>query len=285
MNWERLQAIDRRWIFLAMALAVAFPILRPLGLPVTITREVVMMHEAVDALEPGDTMVLGVDYGPSTAPELTPMAKAILRHSSRKGVKVVMVSLIADAPGIGNELLEWSQTELGMVDGIDVSYLGYKAGTTAVILAMGESIAAAFPTDYAGKPTPGLPMMEGIESLEDVALVMGLEATGVMDLWIQYAGDNMGVPVGGGVTAVSAPEYYVFLQSGQIVGLLGGMKGGAEYELLVEAPDQATLGMDAQSLGHFVIVLFMVLGNLGYFLGGRRGGRARLSALRKGEGS
>ncbi|MCH7493875.1 hypothetical protein IIA16_04100, partial [bacterium] len=93
----------------------------------------------------------------------------------------------------------------------------------------------------------------------------------IMDIWIQYAGDQMGIPVGGGVTAVSAPEYYVFLQSGQMVGLLGGMKGGAEYEKLVGAPDKATRGMDAQSLGHFVIVLFIILGNLGYLLGGRAG--------------
>lgn len=279
MGWRRLQSIDRRWIFLAMAVAVLWPTYKPIGLPVTVTREAQSLYDAVEALPAGSALLLGVDYGPSTEPELTPMGKAVIRHAVGRGVRVVMISLLADAPGIGNELLMWSQSELGAVDGADIAYLGYKAGTSAVILAMGTEVAAAFPTDYKGNALADLPIMEGLESLPDFDLIIGLEATGVMDVWIQYAGDGMEIPVGGGVTAVSAPEYYVFLQSGQMVGLLGGMKGGAEYEALVAAPDSATMGMDAQSLGHFVIVLFIILGNLGYLLGGRAGEGSRLKAL------
>ena len=55
-----------------------------------------------------------------------------------------------------------------------------------------------------------------------------------------------------------------------MVGLLGGMKGGAEYEKLLDRPDWATRGMGAQSLVHLVIIGFIVLGNIGYFLTPRK---------------
>ena len=64
---------------------------------------------------------------------------------------------------------------------------------------------------------------------------------------------------------------------------MGGMKGAAEYELLVNAPGAAVQGMDAQSLGHIVILVFIILGNLGYFFGTKGQEISRLKSLRDGE--
>jgi len=281
--WQKLSSIDRRWVFLAMALFVAFPVLKPLGLPVTTTKEVEDIHSFIENLDGTKPIILGLDFGPSTAPELTPMAKALIRHSLSKGVPVLGVSLAPDAPGVANDIMKWAESELNAVMGKDIAYLGYKVGTLNVILQMGQGISKPFPKDYYGKNTDDLPIMEGVETLEDCAMVVGLEATAISDLWIQYAGDQMGVPIGIGMTAVSAPEAYVFYQSGQIVGLMGGMKGAAEYELLVNAPGAAVQGMDAQSLGHIVILVFIILGNLGYFFGAKGQEVSRLKSLRDGE--
>jgi hypothetical protein len=78
-----------------------------------------------------------------------------------------------------------------------------------------------------------------------------------------------------GVTAVSAPEFYPYLQSKQLLGLLGGMAGGAEYEKLMNepaGPGTAQRGMDAQSLAHVFVALCIVLGNVVQWSkpGGRR---------------
>ena len=51
-----------------------------------------------------------------------------------------------------------------------------------------------------------------------------------------------------------------------MVGLLGGLKGAAEYEALIKQKGTATAGMDAQSIAHLLIVLFIVLGNIAYFI-------------------
>ena len=44
------------------------------------------------------------------------------------------------------------------------------------------------------------------------------------------------------------------------------MPGAAEYEALTGSPGIGTSGMDAQSIAHLVIVLFIVFGNITYFI-------------------
>ena len=68
--------------------------------------------------------------------------------------------------------------------------------------------------------------------------------------------------MGAGCTAVSATQYYPDLNSGQINGLIGGLKGAAEYEFLrdpnLEGTDnQALAGMTAQSVVHVLIILLV----------------------------
>jgi len=65
---------------------------------------------------------------------------------------------------------------------------------------------------------------------------------------------------------VQAPTMLPYVnEQQQLVGLLGGLKGAAEYELLINKPGFATKGMDAQSVAHLIIILFILIGNIGYF--------------------
>jgi tetrahydromethanopterin S-methyltransferase subunit D len=52
------------------------------------------------------------------------------------------------------------------------------------------------------------------------------------------------------------------LSSGQLTGLLGGLKGAAEYETLVDRKGRGLKGMDSQSIVHLLLVGFIVLGNV-----------------------
>ena len=57
---------------------------------------------------------------------------------------------------------------------------------------------------------------------------------------------------------------------------MGGMKGAAEYESLVKQQFgitgrmRAMEGMGSQSAGHLLIMLFVILGNIAYFVNKRR---------------
>jgi hypothetical protein len=43
------------------------------------------------------------------------------------------------------------------------------------------------------------------------------------------------------------------------------MRGGAELEYLTGHPGPGMTAMDAFTIGHYMLILFIVIGNIGYF--------------------
>jgi len=81
--------------------------------------------------------------------------------------------------------------------------------------------------------------------------------------------------MGAGCTAVSFADYFSFYQSGQINGLMGGLKAAAEYEELVGKKGIASAGMNSQSIVHALLVVFIIAGNIVYFRSRRLQGLKR----------
>jgi hypothetical protein len=163
---------------------------------------------------------------------------------------------------------------LGKVQYEDWCNLGYKTGGGVMIVRLGSSMSAVFPTDKDNVPWSSIHMLRNITDLESFSLVISLSAgdPGII-AWVMMAGDRFGVPIGCGCTAVSAPTLYTYLQTGQMVGMLGGLKGAADYETLVGIEcGQAIRGMAPQSVAHLVIMLFIVIGNVAYFSQKKKGG-------------
>jgi hypothetical protein len=143
-------------------------------------------------------------------------------------------------------------------------------GYTAIILGMGEDILEVYPRDATGKPTRDMPIFKNIRSYKDIAIVVDFAASGSPTAWITFAHTKYEQKIAAGVTAVMAADFYPYLHSEQLVGLINGLKGAAEYEKLVERPEKATLGMNAQSAAHLLIILFIIIGNVGFFRDIRR---------------
>ncbi len=258
---------DRRAIFLLVGLAVVIPLLAPLGLPVDITKPARDFYESIEALEPTrGPLLLSMDYDPGTVPELNPMSIALLRHCFDKNIRVVVMTLLPGGPGLAEQVTTQISQEFNNTYGEDYVYLGYKVGTAAVMLSMGEDIHGTFPLDYYGTPVGELPMMQEIKTLADIPLIVTISGTQIIESWIAYAGARYHKTIAAGATAVMVPQFYPYLQTDQLVGLLGGLKGAAEYEELVHHLDFATVGMDVQSIVHFLIVLLVIFGNIGYFI-------------------
>lgn len=273
--WQRFLNLDRKWIFLGIALAVIIPLLFPLRLPVKPSKPVIDLFNRIDTLGVDNGVVWVVtDFDPGTMPELMPMTMSVLRHCLIKGTPVVlhgglwpayigMAKMVMD-----NIAVEFPDKKIGE----DYVFLGYIPGVTAVILAIGIDIETTFGTDYYGVSYDSLPMMEGVRNYEDISIIVDISGTRSPEYWLMYGQQRYGVDVGIGCTAVSAPDYYTFLQSGQFVGMMGGLKGAAEYEELMErygyptGGRPATIGMDSQSFGHLLIVVLVILGNIGYFI-------------------
>lgn len=259
--------LDRRWLYGLLLFVVVFPLIRPLGIPVEVTESTHQFVEAVEKLQPGDRMLLSFDYSIGGGPDVDPQAQVVLAHALSKGVKVVEVAFIDTGLNYAQKSIEKWEAQ-GKVYGEDIILLGYAAGAETAISAFAQDIAQVFPTDYRGNPISSYPIMQGLKTAGDFQLIAEF-ATGIPGPaeWIRQVVTRYNVPLASGVVAVMGPQNVPYLQSGQLVGLLGGgLKSAAEYEIAVTMPGAATAAMDAQSLGHVIIVLFVILGNLLFWI-------------------
>jgi hypothetical protein len=262
--WIFLENVDRRWIFLMMGLLVLGPLLWPLSLPLSITKPAQNFYDTIDAVPNGSTVLMSCDYDPGAIPEMVPMTKTALRHLLSKDCKVVITVLWNGGPGLVDGVLREVAAEFPDKEyGVDYVNLGYKSGNEAVMVLMGQGIINAFPQDYQGNPVKDFAIMDRVQDYSSFPLLISLSAgyPGTKE-WVQQVEARFDLPMVAGVTAVSAPEYYPYLQSRQLRGMLGGMAGAAEYEKLRGESGSATEGMDAQSLGHLFVALCIVFGNL-----------------------
>jgi hypothetical protein len=269
---ERLANIDRRYIFILIALTVIIPLLFPIGMPITITEEVQAVYDYIEEIPPGSAIMVALDYDPAALAELYPMTLAMLRHAYSRKIRVIGMTLWQTGATLGNLAMREAAEGIAQ-EGEDYVYLGFVTGGPAVVMGMGEDISAVFPKDYGGKLLSELPVMKGIKNYKDIALLVDLAAGSSPEQWIVYAGTTYNQTIAVGCTAVSAVGYYPFLNSKQIIGLIGGMKGAAEYEKLIEASGTATAGMDSQSIAHMLIIALIIMANISYLAVRRRGAK------------
>lgn len=287
---EKLDSLDRRIIFLIIGLVVLLPLLIPMGLPIETTELTEDAFNAVDNLPKNAKVLLSFEYGPSTKPEIHPMAVSVLRHLFSKGNKVIVMCLWPDGLFMANEALELvAHNEFNLEYGVDYVNLGYRPGNEAVIKGITKSFEANFSVDSRGIPISQIPIMQDVQTARDVDFIFSFSAgyPGAIE-WVLYAGDPLQVPVSSGNTSIQVNQLLPYVKSGQMRGVIAGMPGAAEYEtLLVEKvenqtgmlideaklllPDfkenrDATKFMDAQSIAHLVIVIFIILGNISFFV-------------------
>jgi len=257
-----MERLDRRWIFLVMGLLVLLPLLFPLALPLVVSPRVQGFHDTVAKIPDGSTVLMSCDYDPGAIPELVPMTQTALRQLFDKNCKVVVTCLWNGGPGLVDNVVRSIAAEKGKQDGVDFVDLGFKEGREAVMVVMGQGIANAFPRDYQGKDTRSLPIMKTVRDYSSFPLLVSISAgyPGTKE-WVQQVQARFHITMVAGVTAVSAPEYYPYLQSGQLQGLLGGMAGAAEYEKVRNEKGSATRGMDAQSMAHVFVAFCILAGN------------------------
>ncbi|MFH1372244.1 MAG: hypothetical protein ABII79_00390 [bacterium] len=265
---EKIGILDRRWIYLLVCISVVFPLIVPMSFKISITPEARQLYDAVEALPDSSVVLLTFDYYPSTVAETGPMTTAALHHLFRKHCRVVTLSTIPlGGPSMAERVTRTLARQYGKEYGTDFVNLGYKANYVAVLKGLGTSIEAIYPTDNSGTPLAELPLMDSVKNYDDIRFIFVVADNDIVTYWISIVNAQYGTPVGAGVTAVSAPKYYAFVGSGQMTGLLGGMKGAAEYEILADARGLAERGMGMQSLVHLAIILLVILGNAAFFAG------------------
>ncbi len=264
--------VDRRWIFLVLAIAVFIPIIKPIGMPIRATKTTKVVFNTIENLPENSKVLVSIEYSPSTKPENHPMTISILRHLFRNNHKVFVTCLWPDGQFMAQDALKQvTEEEIGKVYGEDYVFLGFRPGNEAVVKGIVSNIRKLYTVDVYQTKIDEIPLMDGIKNFKDFAFLFSCSAgyPGTVE-WVQYAADPTGVPMSSGVTSIQVNEVMPYVQSGQMKGVLAGMPGAAEYEALMGQKGFATSGMDAQSIAHLVIVLFIILGNAAFFIERKR---------------
>lgn len=278
-----LGAKDRRYLFIGIAVVVIIPLVTKFGLPkIKITPEVRDLYDFIEEMKPDQVVLLTCDYDPGSMPELHPMTFAIMEHLCRRNIKFAVMELWPVGVDMAKEALEEiaHSEKHNKQKRIDYVHLGYKTGAEVVIQSLGVSLKQTYSVDVDGVPVDQIPVLDGIDSVKDFSLIINISAgTPGTKEWVQQAGSRYGVPIATGCTGVQAPQVYPYYPN-QLLALLGGMAAAAEYERLVDPDEEnpklvkATQGMEAQSFGHALILLFVLFGNIVYFYTKAKGGKA-----------
>jgi hypothetical protein len=264
--FEKLQNLDKRVFYLLMALAIAIPTISPIGLPIDVTKPVQDTYNFVSNLPDGSKVVIGFDYEPGDEIDLNPIAQAIFHQLASKGIKVVALASFPAGPTFAEECLNILEG-YGYEYGKDYVNLGHYAGGEPTLAAFANNPLAIFTKDWRGNDVASLALMKEVKTMKDFSMAMTLNdgptgGTGTHE-WVRQAVMAHDTPLIMGVTGVLAASNETYVQSGQCKGILAGLRAAAEYEKLTDKKGTGTVGMDAQSIAHILIVAFVILGNIG----------------------
>lgn len=282
---DYLTKLDRRLIYLILAIVVILPLVFPSVQKVRVMTPVQRLFNTVEMIPDEKILIIDFDYDPQTQPELEPMAIALLRHAFKRRIKMAALSLYVQPLGLAklamDQVIEEFNSEAtttadSIIYGKDYVFLGWQPPPIIPLLGMGISISDVYKTDYYGYKTDSLPMMKNVKNFNDVGLLISISGASAPLWWITYSQTKYGVAVGAGVTAVSASDFYAYFQTGQFSGLMIGMKGGAEYEELIETElkiqqrRKASEALGSLTAAHITIIIFIIIGNVGYFVRRRK---------------
>jgi hypothetical protein len=278
-----LRHMDRRWVFLAMLLAVGTPVYLQTIYPERLTPPVEDAFSAIEALPPDSTVLVAMDFDPGSQAELMPMAVALVRHLSLRGQNMIFLNLWpAGGPLMNRVVNDIVRGEFGdsYVYGKDYVKLGYKAGNEMVIKVIATDLRGQYPSDQDGVSLDNMPLTQGIRNLRDINMIVSVSAgTPGTKEWVLYAANRYKIPLVAGNTGVQSTSIYPYYPN-QVTGMLPAIKGAAEYEAALGAkyPQYAdpekTEGirrMGPQLWGHLLMVGLIVLGNVIYFADRRKG--------------
>lgn len=218
--------------------------------------------------------IISIVWASGTIAENRPQTEAVTRHLFRRDIPFLMLPWDQQGTTLAYDAVKRIADEMGKEYGRDWVALGFQPPYIGqVVQGMAVDIQGTFRKDRFGTPLAKIPMMEGIKTASNIGLVVEVTPSATVGEWIAFLGQPYKVPIAYAPTAVMVPEGHNFLDAHQIVGMLPGLIGAAEYEQLLDYKGFAVRAATALSASHVLIIILIILGNLGYFVSRRQRSR------------
>jgi hypothetical protein len=270
--WRRLQNIDPRILYVAVVIVIALPLLFPYtipGIPLQPTVEAYNTVEGVARAKPNGLVLIASDWSASTRGENHWQDVIAIRHLMKRHLKFAVLSLDPQNRSLVTADIATANadTHADYVYGRDYCLWGYKPSTALPQFLKGlvANVPGTVVADYRGTPVQQIPCMKGVQTMQDISMILLVTPTSLLDNFLQFVA-SAHVPLIYFPTAVMAPEGYPYLDSHQIAGMVTGVKGAGDYEQLMGVSGFGRKISTALSLVYFLILLLILIGNIGYYV-------------------
>lgn len=275
----------RKLIYLFLILSLAFPLFTGYTLKPAPSSSAEMFFNKVESLSDTGFAFIAIDFGPQSKAENEYQARVVIEHLMRKRVPIVLFSLYILSEPILETLpykiakdLEDEYKEKGKDEkwqyGADWINLGYRPGGSLFLQAIAKSdnLQKLFAKDSKGNALRDFPKFSVLRTLQDISFLGEFTAlVGVLDSYLQFFKSKDYSPIfGHGCTSITIPESHIYLDSGQIDGLIDGIAGASFYEELLnkkfKSRDRHDISLVNTGVGiaELFIVLLIVLSNVNF---------------------
>ena len=274
----RSQRIDRRVLYILLALVLSAPFLFSVPVPPTVvspqTRSFYDTIEEIarDPVANKKLVILCCNYDSGTMAENETQAEAVMRHLMQHHLKFAIFDFAyPQGRELAQQFADSIEKKYNYQYGRDYVNWGYRP--TGAIVPLLKSAVRDVPgtlkTDIHGSDLSSIPVMAGVKTVEDIGLIVEVTPSETLPTWLQFFQHTgkEAIPTLYCPTRVMAPQAFPFLKSGQIQGMLSGLNGTIEYEGLIHEQGFATRASASLSYSHLLIIAMIVLGNIGMFAG------------------
>ncbi|MBS7652452.1 MAG: hypothetical protein QXH67_00745 [Candidatus Bathyarchaeia archaeon] len=257
---------DRRIIYLFIFIVVIGPLLSPFILPIAVSPDTLNYYKVLDKLGPDDIVMFVLDTEFSGYMEIQSGILASMRVMIERGAKIAIVVSHPEATGIPELIFNQLADVIARKQytyGKDYVYLGYIFPNEASVAATAQDFHASVRQDYYGKPIAGT-FLDRIKDWSSWSLI-SVYTTGIQSGSLINHYGLRGAPMIVNCIGVMVATQQPYVSSGIYKALLQSMRGGAELEYLIGAPGPGLTAMNSFTLGHYLLIIFIIIGNIGYF--------------------
>ncbi len=261
----------RPLVYALLMFAVIIPFLLPRNLAGSTLQisgtSAAEFYDILQALPNNATVLLAFDYDPSLSSEMNLQASAIARHLIQRRIKIIALSTLETGPQIAQRVLNSAVTGANNYRyGTNYLNMGYLPGHEAGLAQLAAKGLPADARDFVqNQNLKQFPVTANIKTLRDVALVIELAGSEEpLKMWMEQVQARANARIAAGVSAAVEPKARAYRDAKQLVALMSGLIGAAQYEILSNQPGLAATSVDAQSAAQIVLVLVIVLGNIAF---------------------
>ncbi|MBE3070689.1 MAG: hypothetical protein IMZ66_10690 [Planctomycetes bacterium] len=279
VRWlAKLRDMNPRWLYLATAILLVIPLVILIPMPAgRASRATQGLYDLVESLPADRVAMVDSSWDQGSRSENAAQLECVVRHLCARKIRFVVTSLGTPfSPTFAQRVIEPIAAKAGYVygrDWVNTGYVQSASGLGVIIDGLARDFHQIRQADVHGTPIGDLPLMEHVRTIRDLSMIYVVTYAPSPE-WISFARGQFGTPVAFGCMSMMAPNYYTYIDSGQLSGMLIGNRGAAEYEALIRHPSLGTRLSMVSSFGNAAIILAAVVGNLGMWAARRAGRRA-----------